>query len=210
MCIPFVCCSILALLLSHAGTVAHVIGNWEYIITEQAAENGEVREELQFRRDGSFMQTLRLQSHGTYKVAANHLNCTFYSKSGFLSEDNEFSIEGNILIIKVEGEEMRLKRISSFSDNTAAVVGRWRLGQKIGFVHLNGLFEIALTRDGGITQKWQSQPVKGRYKIKNSLLTTIDRTGTTKYRIRFENGGLFLKFLDEENSEEKKYTRIRR
>jgi len=206
MCIPFVCCSVLLLLLSQTGTGAHVIGEWDYRVPPvQLADGGEVHEEWQFRRDGSFVQMLRMEAHGTYKIAGNHLISTLVK---WFPDPTEFSIEGNVLIIKVDGEEVRLERLSSFSPSTDAVVGRW--GVKVPFFDQVGVFEIALTGDGGITLKFQGQAMKGRYRIKNSLLTTIDRTGTTKYQFRLERGLLFLKPLDEANSEEKKYRRIRR
>lgn len=111
------------------------------------------------------------------------------------------------MILKSDGgEEVRLKRLSPRSRSTADIVGRW--GEKFDFFGPNGFLEIELTEDGRIKVTMQRQPVAGRYRFRNNLLTIIERSGTTKQRFRFENGFLLVKSLDEENTEDKRFRRV--
>lgn len=211
MLIRLLCFSI-SLLVSQPETRPHFIGQWDHAVTTDREDpdghGGEIHHRWEFRADGTFAATVGLECQTTYKVEGHHL-LTIDSSSKLPVEDQEFRIEGNVLILKLDGEETRLKRLDPLSIGTADIVGRW--GDKGDFFHQgpNGLFEIAFTEDGRMTIKMQSQPMDGRYKISNRLLIAVDRTGTTKYRFRFENGFLFLKSLDEESTGETRHKRVR-
>jgi hypothetical protein len=203
MNIPFYFCILLLLPLQSVNGFT-LIGEWEAVIINEAVEGG-MYQRWQFRQDKSLVETGGIRWRGTYKVEGHRL---INSSSKFLKEAEEFRIEGNILILKSdEGEEIRLKRLSPRSRSTADIVGRW--GEKFDFFGPNGLIEIGLTEDGRIKVTMQRQPVAGRYKVGNNLLTIIEQSGTTKHRFRFKNGFLLVKSLDEQNTEEKRFRRIR-
>ena len=203
MNIPFYFC-ILLLLPLQSVTGSALIGEWEAVIINEPAY-GEMYQRWQFRQDKYFVETGGIRWRGTYRVEGHRL---INSSFKFLKEAEEFRIEGNILILKSdEGEELRLKRLSPRSRSTADIVGRW--GEKFDFLGPNGLLEIELTADGRIKVKMQRQPVAGGYRLRNNLLTIIERSGTTKHRFRFENGFLLVKSLDEENTEDKRFRRVR-
>lgn len=98
---------------------------------------------------------------------------------------------------------MKLERLSNSPLGDLPFVGRW--GIKGAFFHggNNGLWEVLLTRDGRITCKMQREPERGRYKIKGNSLTMKGE----RYRVRFEEGLMILKPVDEPESESEKYKR---
>ena len=213
MCIPALCFSILLLLLPQSGLRASIVGEWERVVkterTDPEFRGAEIRTRWQFRRDGTLVRTLAIEAHGNYRVDGTHLISVLGSGSEAVTEDQEFRIEGNIFILKFNGkEELRLERRSSPAHGASRIVGAWSM--KAGFFHQeNSTLEFVFTEDGRITMKMQTEPYTSRYKIKNSLLTVSPGIGAEEYKVRLENGFLFLIAVGGDGNGDGKYTRVR-
>lgn len=192
---------ILLILLAQARTSINIIGQWEnaetYEITQPSEPPPHIK--LEFYRDGSFVLTFSTSSEGAYEVSGNDILVKPINSDSAETEKFSLKVEGNTLTLTTNGEEMKLKRLSNSSLSDLPFVGRW--GIKTAAFHggNNGLWEVLLTRDGRITFKLQAEPERGRYKIKGNLLTMNGRS----YRVRFEEGLMILKPVDEDELERK-------
>ena len=192
---------ILLILLPQAMISKSIIGQWENAETTEVTKTTEAAPHfrLQFHRDGSFVATFWISFDGTYEVRENNILTKSTNSDSETMDKLSFKVEGDTLTLSFNSEEMKLKRLSPSASGDLPVVGRW--GIKGAFFHggNNGLCELLFTKDRRITFKMQGEPERGRYKIKGSLLTMNDE----RYRVRFEEGLLILKSLDEPESERK-------
>ena len=196
---------IFMILLPQFRTSINIIGQWEQTELDKVTETSEAPPHirLQFHRDGSFVATYWISLDGTYEVRGNDILTKSINSDSATTDRMSFKVEGDSLTLSLKGEEMKLKRLSPSAPGDLPTLGRW--GIKGAFFHggNNGLCELLLTKDGRITFKIQAEPERGRYKIKGNVLTMKG----ARYRIRFEEGGLILKSLDEPEYE-RKYKRL--
>lgn len=192
---------ILLILFAQARTSINIIGRWENVQTYEITQTSEAPPhiKLEFYRDGSFVLTFWISSEGAYEVSGNDILVKPTNLDSEKAEKLSFKVEGNTLTLTTNGEEMKLERLSNSSLSDLPFVGRWGIKGATFHGGNNGLWEVLLTRDGRITFKIQGEPERGRYKLKGNLLTMKGES----YRVRFEEGLMILKPVDEAESERK-------
>lgn len=192
---------ILSILLAQARTSINIVGQWENAETYETTQTSEAPPhiKLEFYRDGSFVRTFWISFEAAYELSGNDILVKLTNSDSAETEKLSLNVKGNILTLTADGEEMKFERLSNSSLSDLPFVGRWGIKGAAFHGGNNGLWEVLLTRDGRFTFKMQREPERGRYKIKGNLLTMKGDS----YRVRFEEGLMILKPVDESESEHK-------
>ncbi|HEU4389830.1 MAG TPA: hypothetical protein VFV34_18645 [Blastocatellia bacterium] len=176
-----------------SGKTSGIVGTWVSV-----KDDDKPSWVLVFRRDGSFSSTFGVVGEESYEVVNNRIITYPDDPDSEGPHDGfEFRVERNTLVLKMNGEEVTLKRLSRQLHGGSALIGRW--GLRGSFLHggPNGLWEMAFTKDKRCIFKMLREPGWGRYRIRNNLLTTtIEINGAKSSKFRLRIGVLFLEPTD--------------